>query len=191
MLSRLAEVVADATTALGAYAHARALEIGEGLFWTFCDDYREMVKERAYGQSEQTEDAAASRSAVVALRLALSTFLRLFAPVQPFATEEAWSWFNAGSVHRAAWPQVSELGELGDGRVLDAASAALTGIRGAKTSAKASQKTPVAHARVSGTAEQLDALRAVEDDLCAVGRIAHIEFVPGEQIDVTDIELAS
>ncbi|HWU46611.1 MAG TPA: valine--tRNA ligase [Humibacter sp.] len=191
MLSRLAEVVADATTALDAYDHARALEIAEGFFWTFCDDYLELVKERAYGQSEQIEDAAASRSAVVALRLALSTFLRLFAPVQPFATEEAWSWFNAGSVHRAAWPQVSELGELGDGRVLDAASAALTGIRGAKTSAKASQKTPVAHARVSGTAEQLDALRAVEDDLCAVGRIARIEFVPGEQIDVTDIELAS
>jgi Valyl-tRNA synthetase len=190
MLSRLASVITDATTALDAYDHARALEAVEGFFWTFCDDYLELVKERAYGQSEDPEEAAASRSAVVALRLALSAFLRLLAPVLPFAAEEAWSWFNAGSVHRAAWPQVSELGRLGDARVLEAASAALTGIRGAKTAAKASQKTAVAHATVSGREEQLASLRAVESDLRAVGRIARIDLAPGDDIAVTEIELA-
>ena len=95
MLQNLAAVVADATAALENYDHARALEIAETFFWTFCDDYLELVKERAYG-----EDSAEKTSAVVALRVALTAFLRLFAPVLPFAAEEAWSWYQEGSVHR-------------------------------------------------------------------------------------------
>ena len=39
MLTRLAEVVDDATRALDDFDYARALERTEAFFWWFCDDY--------------------------------------------------------------------------------------------------------------------------------------------------------
>src|SRR5262249_29677639 len=100
MLDRLADVVRRCTAALEDYEHARALELAESFFWRFCDDYLELVKVRAY---------AGGSSAVAALRRALSVLLKLLAPVLPFVTEEAWSWWNEGSIHRAPWPDPSDL----------------------------------------------------------------------------------
>ncbi|MFC4242867.1 valine--tRNA ligase [Gryllotalpicola reticulitermitis] len=186
MLRSLAQVVRDATAALDSYDHARALEVTETFFWTFCDDYLELVKERAHGAAED----AGHESAVAALRLALSVMLRLFAPFIPFATEETWSWFNAGSVHVAAWPVVDELGVTEEGpAVLRAASAALVGIRRLKTDAKVSQKTPIRSVTLTGTDEQLAALRLAEADLKAVGRIERISFAAGTEISAVDGEL--
>ena len=181
MLTTLDKVVADATAALEAYDHARALEIAESFFWTFCDDYLELVKERAYDRSD-----AGQASAALALRTALSTLTRLFAPVLSFAAEEVWSWFEEGSVHTAAWPE--PLGIEGDPVVLTAVGEALIGIRRAKTKAKASQKTPVTSLTVSGP--HVEALRLAEGDLRAVGRIETITFVEADTTAVTDIVFA-
>jgi len=186
MLRELAKVVADATAAFESYDHARALEVTETFFWTFCDDYLELVKERAHGAA----GAAGQASAVAALRLALSVLLRLLAPVIPYATEETWSWFNSGSVHTATWPESEELAAGGEGpAVLSVASQALVGIRRTKTDAKVSQKTPITSLTLTGTDEQLAALRLAEDDLKAVGRIAAVEYAPGESVAVRDAEL--
>jgi len=182
MLAALDDVVTQATSAFEAYDHARALEVSEAFFWTFCDDYLELVKERAYN------GGAEGASAAVALRTALSTLLRLLAPVASFATEEAWSWFQEGSVHRASWPERSELG--GDPAVLAAASAALIGVRRAKTEAKASQRTPVASATIVAPASELEYVRLAEADLKAVGRIADLTITEGDELAVTEIELA-
>ncbi|WP_424449537.1 valine--tRNA ligase [Microbacterium arborescens] len=184
MLATLDRVIVDATRAFEAYDHARALEITEAFFWTFCDDYLELVKERAYDRGD-----AGQASAALALRLALSSLLRLLAPVLSFAAEEAWSWFEDGSVHTASWPEAS--GIAGDPAVLTAASAALIGIRRAKTEAKASQKTPVAVLALRADAATIDRLRRAEGDLKAVGRIDELQLLDGDgDLVVERVELA-
>jgi valyl-tRNA synthetase len=177
MLARLDAVVAAATTAFDEFDHARALEATEQFFWTFCDDYLELVKERAYGTG------AGQASAVIALREAVDVMLRLLAPFIPFATEEVWSWTHDGSVHTAAWP------EPGSGRertgLLSLLGEALIGIRGAKTEAKVSQKTEVASATLTGPAVLAGGL----DDLKAVGRIRDLAFVEGDAVAWSDVVL--
>ena len=81
------------------------------------------------------------------LRLALSTLLRLFAPFLPFVTEEVWSWWQEGSVHRAPWPDGRRAARRwpadGDPLVLAVAAEVLGEIRKAKTEAKRSLQGPV------------------------------------------------
>ena len=89
----------------------------------------------------------------------------------PFVTEEVWSWWKEGSIHRAGWPTASEVAGEGDPALLTDVSAVLVAIRGAKSQAKVSMRTEVAAARFSGPPEALAHLRAVESDLRAVGRI--------------------
>ena len=178
MLGRLAAVITRCTDAFEAYEHASALAAAEEFFWFFCDDYLELVKDRAYG--ERGEEPA--RSARVALRLALSVVLRLFAPFLPFVTEEAWSWWQEGSVHRSAWPVPAEVLGAGagpgpdDASTLAVASAAIAAIRGAKSGARVSMRTPVRTLVVAGRPEQLEALAAVLPDLRAAGRVEHAEL---------------
>jgi valyl-tRNA synthetase len=185
MLATLRGVVNDATAALDAYDHAKAMEVTESFLWNFTDDYLELVKERAYDAAHSDQGSAAA-----ALRIALTVLLRLFAPVLPFATEETWSWFASGSVHRAAWPTVDELPEGGDTGVLNTASAALIGIRRAKTDAKASQKTEVTSCVITAPAAAQPWLEAAAADLKAVGRIHALHIVEGPEVAVTSIELA-
>ena len=182
LLRRLAEVVRIATESYDNFDHARALEVTEQFFWTFTDDYLELVKERAYRDEVSPEQA----SAVAALRLAIDVFLRLLAPVIPFATEEVWRWTHDGSIHIAPWPTVDEIPFEGPSSgLLDLCGVALVGIRGAKTEAKASQKTVVTKATVTGPALLADA----KADLAAVGRIVNLTLVESDEVAVTAIEL--
>jgi valyl-tRNA synthetase len=180
MLAELSSVVRIATAAFDEFDHAKALEATEKFFWTFCDDYLELVKERAYSTDAPEQQA----SAVHALRTALEVMLRLFAPFIPFATEEVWSWTHDGSIHVTEWPSApTEAQATG---LLAAVGEALIGIRRAKTDAKASQKTDVASATISGPA----ALRLALADLRDVGRIATVDFVEAPEISVSDVVLA-
>jgi valyl-tRNA synthetase len=182
MLDRLAGVIGRCTGALDGYDHTGALAAAEEFFWFFCDDYLELVKGRAYGERGEQP----GHSARTALRLALSVILRLFAPFLPYVTEEVWSWWQAGSVHTAAWPVPGEV-EPGPGRVeaarsaavLSAASGAIAAIRGAKSGAQVSMRAPVRALVVTAPQDHLDALLAVLRDVEAAGRVERTELCRG------------
>jgi valyl-tRNA synthetase len=181
LLAELNRVVAVATKAFDEFDHAKALETTEHFFWVFCDDYLELVKERAYGSATPEGQA----SAVITLRTAVNVLLRLFAPFIPFATEEVWSWTHDTSVHTAAWPVVPEGAPEPTG-LLPLVSEALISIRRAKTDAKASQKSPVTSATISGPA----LLELGLEDLQGVGRIETVTFIESDTVSVSDIVLA-
>ena len=175
MLARLATVVTDATAAFEAYDHTAALQGTETFFWTFCDDYIELVKERAYAQGARGDSARA------ALATALSVQLRLFAPFLPYACEEVWSWWRYGSVHRSTWPtryEMSRVAPTGDATLLDLAGAALGQVRRAKSDRKLSMKADVPLAEALGPAALLDRLALIEPDLKAAGRIGKLDMLP-------------
>jgi valyl-tRNA synthetase len=190
MLARLDAVVAEATAAFEGYDWARAMERTESFFWTFCDDYLELVKWRAYGSVGEAGAASANR----ALTTALSTLLRLFAPFLPFVTEETWSWWQEGSIHRAPWPEPGAGVGAGDtadvGRALGLAGDALGAIRKAKSEARRSMRAPVARLVLSGPPAELDVLRSVEGDLRNAGVVETIEYVPADAFSAR-VELAA
>jgi valyl-tRNA synthetase len=185
MLARLTDVVEGATRAFDRYDHSRALELAETFFWTFCDDYVELVKERAYG--ERGDEAAASARA--ALAIALSVQLRLFAPFLPFVTEEVWSWWQQGSVHRQPWPSVGEAAvDQGEVRLLTVVGDALSQVRKAKSEAKVSMRTDVASVAVRGVPDDVDLLAMAADDLRSAGKIETLTF--DSATEVTGLEVA-
>jgi len=191
MLCRLATLVDEATTAFEGYDYARSLERTEAFFWWFCDNHVELVKGRAYGGRGE----AAAASARAALEQALSTVLRLFAPILPFATEEAWSWWQEGSIHRAPWPDPTEaVLAAGDGDPLvgEVATDVLSEIRKAKTEAGASLRADVAHVLVRDTPERLAALAQALDDVQDAGRVTAVETEEGDgfSVEVTLAEAA-
>jgi valyl-tRNA synthetase len=174
MLRRLAAVVDECTTAFENYDYARVLERTESFFWWFCDDYVELVKTRAYGEDGNAEGAASARAA---LRRALSTLQRLFAPILPFATEEVWSWWQTGSIHQATWPNSQELTAGlsidADDAFIDAVCGTLALIRRAKTEAKVSQRAVVELAAITASDSSMKAITAGWEDIANAGSVAN------------------
>ena len=180
MLASLANLVNEATTAFEGFDYARSLERTETFFWSFTDDYVELVKSRAY-----EGDEAGAASARNSLRMALSTVLRLFAPILPFVTEEVWFWWQEGSIHRQAWPDADEIrAAAGNGNpaVGEVAAAALAELRRHKTNAKRSLVTPVVAATITDTADRLDLLRRALPDVAAAARAKHIDLCEGDSL---------
>jgi valyl-tRNA synthetase len=176
LLTELAGVVRDATKAYEDYNYAAALERTETFFWALCDDYLELVKSRAYGERGDAESARST------LSIALSTVLRLFAPVLPFVTDEVWSWWQDGSIHRAAWPAAEQIPAGSDSTALTAAAGAISAVRKAKSDAKLSMRADVATLTITGPQASLELLRSVADDVKAAGRVGSVEFADGAEL---------
>jgi valyl-tRNA synthetase len=181
MRAMLADTVDECTKAFENYDYARALERVERFFWTFCDDYVELVKQRAYGDGA---DPGAS-SARSALADALSTLQRLLAPFLAYAAEEVWSWWQEGSIHRAEWPRTAEYAHAGGlADAFPVAAEVLGVIRRAKSDAKVSMRAEVARVVVTGTADRLTALELVASDVKNAGVVGELVLEPGDAFDV-------
>ncbi len=189
-LSRLEQVISSATAALESFDYSRALEVIERYFWDFCDDYVELVKIRAYGEDE---GAGFERSEVISARATLltglSVTLRLLAPFMPFVTEEAWSWWQEGSIHRSPWPTAKDLTQLlgeyvahfsngnralrppvtPDARAYELASEILSEVRRTKSERKQSMKAPLSSVLIDLAEDEIDLFRSLEADLRAAG----------------------
>jgi valyl-tRNA synthetase len=188
LVARLAAVVAEATSSFEEYDYARALERAESFFWWYCDFYLELVKGRRYDA-----DPAVSASVSLALRISLSVFQRLFAPFLPFVCEEVWSWWQQGSVHRAAWPDAAELAQAAgavpglpsgaeNGRALEDVALEVTAdvlreVRKAKSQARRPMRAAVSRVVVRDSAERLAGLALGEGDLLQAGSIELLEPV--------------
>jgi isoleucyl-tRNA synthetase len=124
--------------------------------------YIRLARRRFAGPADADQRAKAQKqpgadlrtSAVRTLRTCLDVLTRLMAPIVPFLTDEAWNLIRpddpAGSVHRAAWPQVScplldrRLNqEMAQARRLVALG------RAARASARIAGRQPLARARIS------------------------------------------
>jgi valyl-tRNA synthetase len=180
MLAGLDATVAEATAALEGADWTAALEATERCFWSFCDDYLELVKDRAYRPAGEP-GGASSRAA---LRTALDVQVRLLAPYLPYACEEVWSWWRDGSVHLAGWPgPVSSPAAAGaDRRPLDAARQVIAAVRRAKSQAGVRLRTPVELAEIAGPPPWLD--------LAAAGRVGAFRYRERPGADGLDVRVA-
>ncbi|MEY3531098.1 MAG: hypothetical protein RLY68_100 [Actinomycetota bacterium] len=188
LLNKLAQVVESATNSFEKYDYTRALEITETFFWSFTDDYVELVKERTYGN--QGEDAA--KSARAALGLTTHTLLKLFAPFIPFVTEEVWSWWQEGSIHLTTWPQAQEVltNQAIDVAALNNVTWILGEVRKVKTENKQSMKAEVKSLEVWAKTEVIDQVKAAQKDLLAAGNIKELILNVSDNEIKVKVELA-
>jgi len=175
MLGGLSQVVGQATEAFERFDYARALEVTERSFWSWTDDYLELVKTRAYGEGHEAASAQAT------LQVGLSVYLRLFAPFLPFVTEEVWSWWREGSIHRASWPSTNEFeGLVADSAILEITSQVLSAVRRVKSDAKVSMRAEVESVSVTTDDPGVEHLRQGESDLRAAARAERVDYSIGE-----------
>jgi valyl-tRNA synthetase len=181
LLALLGQLVTDATTSFEKYDYARALERTESWFWSFCDDYVELVKIRAYGEGDEVD----TTSARATLTIALSVLQRLLAPFLPFVTEEVWHWWHDTSVHLAPWPSLDELGALtaNPGSIYSPVCEVLEAIRREKSTAKLSQRAGVELLSVNAPEAFASAVRKSANDLIAAGNVHALDVL--DAVDVT------
>ena len=101
LLAQLAKLIEGATVAHEAFDYAPGARADRGLLLVVLRRLRRAGQDARLRRGHTPHGADSARAT---LALALSALLRLFAPFLPFVTEEVWSWWQAGSVHRAPWP---------------------------------------------------------------------------------------
>jgi valyl-tRNA synthetase len=180
LLTGLRALVDEASRSLEGYDYARALQNTEQFFWSLCDNYLEMVKSRRYG--DHGPDAAGSANAT--LLCALSVLNRMFAPYLPFASEEVWSWWQTGSVHKTSWPDVGEIDRVSvpDARAqlaFDRGVELVSEIRRQKSLENRGPKVRIEVADVGWDDAAIGLLRELDVDLRTATAVDRFEYAAG------------
>jgi len=191
-LAKLKYQCEQATQSFEAFEPAQALMETEKFFWThFTDSYLELVKSRTWSgvpgneRSFTAEEELKKASSVHALRLGLGVFLRLFAPVLPYTTEEVWSYFNSGSVHLAPYPGAADFSGISAGEplVFDAAMAAQAAINQQKTLSKVSIARPISFLKMRAHPDTAGFFRLAEFDVCGATKTEKLELISDASLE--------
>ncbi|MBN2203110.1 MAG: valine--tRNA ligase [Candidatus Aenigmarchaeota archaeon] len=182
LLSKLNSLIEKNTSSFNNYEYADAKREIENFFWhTFCDNYLEMVKHRAYDDDN---------SAKYTLYQALIRILKLFAPIMPFVTEEIYqNMFKENekdkSIHISSWPVVEK--DLIDDEIEstgDLAVAIISAVRQYKSTNSLALNSEVNKLVIESNDEETkQKIGLVLDDIKGTMNIKEIEFGTGE-IDV-------
>lgn len=161
-LAKMMEGVTASRKAFGVNDYSFALENTERCFWSFCDNYLEIVKGRAYGENPT--------SAVSTLMATIDLFLKMFAPFVPFITEEIYQtrpWGNKEtSLHTTLYPTAEEYASVvGDMALYDKVVEFVEMGRKAKAEEKRSLRTPVLEITVTANEKALAYLKQAQSDL--------------------------
>ena len=163
------------------YEMGLALKEVEKLFWNFCDNYIEIVKNRLYKPEIYGEPA--KQSAQYSASTVLQSLLKMFAIYMPHITEEIYMDAfapakNEQSIHSSGYLKI-------DGKIDEKLSALgsdiieiVSAIRGYKSQNNVSLKTEVEKLIITGYE---DTIKQVEQDLKAVGSVREIVYKAGKE----------
>jgi valyl-tRNA synthetase len=181
-------VVEQATKHLHNFEYAQALQICEETFWDFCDFYLELVKVRSYSEVKSAE----RESACMTLLWSIKTFLRSFAPIMPFVTEEIWSYSFAqdqnDSIHKTKWASSDEVHNVelpSCPGAYEQACILISEIRAAKTNAQRSLKWRVENLLISASAESIAKIKSVLSDISQAGNLIDnaVKFTEANELE--------
>jgi valyl-tRNA synthetase len=189
IVSATNRLVRDATTFFEAYDYVAAKNEIEIFFWRdLSDNYLEMAKKRLYDDPN-----AGNEGARYGLYTALSTIVKLFAPILPYVTEEIYGGLfgsHADSIHRSNWP-VANSGAIDDraeaaAQILLAVATAVRRYKSDRTMSLGAELAAL-HLQILEP-ELLAALGGAEDDISSVTRartvtlsestVEHLEPIP-------------
>ena len=189
------DVYKKITEALENFKYDSALKFTEKTFWSFCDNYIELVKARTY----QLKGEPGGISGAMTLDYSLYLFLKLFAPFLPYIVEEVWSWRyrnESDSIHRSLWGKgdgttgkflswekdVKEKGEPVQKfqEFLDTVFYILEQIRNQKASQRKSLSSPVKEFTLKGNPQQLKWFDFCKEDLIRAGHIQNVKILTDE-----------
>jgi len=140
-LSKLEGVIKNVTKYFESYDYSTAKQEIEQFFWTFCDNYLEIVKKRVY-----QGDGEKKISAQYTLYKILFAILKLIAPIVPFVTEEIYQenfkkFEKDKSIHISRWPKHNSVLKKTD--ELDTFFEILSKIRQEKTNSKKAMNSEI------------------------------------------------
>ena len=182
ILCKLQKAIQECTASFEEYEYARSKAALEVFFWTFCDYYLEIVKDRLYNPAGRGEKAR--ESAQQGLYTSLLAILKLAAPIMPHITEEIYQLYFASkektkSIHISSWPTFEKKAVNGDAELAgDMGVDIINTVRKYKSENKWSMKEEIAEIILINEEKDFqNIIQSIEGDLKAVLNVKTISFV--------------